>query len=182
MENRYIIEKNGKRRLAVEKQCEQCGKYFLVRKSWSNTQRYCSVSCKANASKKSVLVRCSYCGSMFEKLPSKLSSSRSGLYFCCREHKDLAQRLDFGCKEIMPSHYGTGNGEDRYRRDAFNKYEHKCAICGWDKDERILEVHHIDEDRSNNDLTNLIILCPICHRYLTLHIYTLEQLRENNQP
>lgn len=47
----------------------------------------------------------------------------------------------------------------------------------WREDERILEVHHIDENRSNNEITNLIILCPICHRYISLSIYTLSELK-----
>jgi len=52
---------------------------------------------------------------------------------------------------------------------------HKCAVCGWAEDERILEVHHKDEDRSNNALDNLIILCPTCHRKITLGYYKLTE-------
>ena len=70
------------------------------------------------------------------------------------------------------------NWEDssNYRRNAFNAYPHKCCICGWDEDERILEVHHLDENRNHNDISNLRILCPICHKKLTLHLYTYEEL------
>lgn len=68
-----------------------------------------------------------------------------------------------------------------YRRNAFLYYPHKCKICGWSKDERVLEVHHIDENRDNNDISNLVILCPTCHKYLTLHLYTLEQLLKQNE-
>lgn len=46
-------------------------------------------------------------------------------------------------------------------------------ICGWDEDTRILEVHHINSDRSNNDLSNLMILCPICHTKITLGYYKI---------
>jgi predicted HNH restriction endonuclease len=45
--------------------------------------------------------------------------------------------------------------------------------CGYDEDERILEVHHIDEDRNNNDIKNLCILCPNCHVKITYHFYEL---------
>ena len=116
------------------------------------------------------LVKCAYCQKDFYKIKSKLDNSKSGLYFCCREHKDLAQRIDFGLEEIWPEHY---NQLSSYRNNAFRNYEHKCAICGWDEDEDILEVHHIDENRENNELDNLIILCPICHRKLTNHKYKL---------
>jgi hypothetical protein len=39
------------------------------------------------------------------------------------------------------------------------EFNHRCAICGADKP----QVHHIDENPSNNDPTNLIPLCPNCH-------------------
>lgn len=39
----------------------------------------------------------------------------------------------------------------------------KCCCC----DERtILDVHHLDEDRANNSIDNLIFLCPTHHMYL----------------
>ena len=60
-----------------------------------------------------------------------------------------------------------------YRKLAFRNYEHKCAVCGYAEDADLLEVHHIDENRSNNKLSNLIILCPLCHRKLTSHKYIL---------
>jgi len=43
---------------------------------------------------------------------------------------------------------------------------HKCEMCSNDKwlDKPItLEVHHKDGDRTNNDLDNLMLLCPNCH-------------------
>ena len=37
-----------------------------------------------------------------------------------------------------------------------------CERCGYNKHE-ILQVHHNDKDRSNNDLDNLELICPNCH-------------------
>ena len=39
------------------------------------------------------------------------------------------------------------------------EYNHRCARCGTDRP----QLHHIDEDPSNNDKLNLIPLCPNCH-------------------
>jgi hypothetical protein len=39
------------------------------------------------------------------------------------------------------------------------EYSHRCAICGSDRP----HLHHIDEDPSNNDVMNLLPLCPNCH-------------------
>ena len=120
-------------------------------------------------------VVCAYCGKHFTLANSKLSGSKSGLYFCCREHKDLAQRIESGNQfDIMrPSHYGIDNASTNYRKIAFENYAHKCAICGWAEDEDILQVHHIDSNRKNAALNNLIILCPTCHWKLTTGKYKL---------
>jgi 5-methylcytosine-specific restriction endonuclease McrA len=39
-----------------------------------------------------------------------------------------------------------------------------CTNCGFNKWSQILQFHHIDKDRKNNSLQNLMILCPNCHR------------------
>ena len=62
-----------------------------------------------------------------------------------------------------------------YRKRAFAYLPHKCAVCSFDNDTRILEVHHKNSDRNNNRLSNLIILCPTCHRAITLGYYLLNE-------
>jgi 5-methylcytosine-specific restriction endonuclease McrA len=89
-------------------------------------------------------------------------NSKSGLFFCCRKHKDEAQRLG-GIKEIQPSHYGTASSISSYRERALRELPNECKNCGYKTYPEILEVNHIDCDRSNNDITNLEILCPTCH-------------------
>jgi len=44
-----------------------------------------------------------------------------------------------------------------------------CFICGT---EQSLIVHHIDENRSNNHPSNLVVLCRECH--IKIHKYTLK--------
>jgi ribosomal protein L34E len=39
----------------------------------------------------------------------------------------------------------------------------KCENCGYDEFPHILGVHHKDENRENNSIENLAVLCPICH-------------------
>jgi len=46
--------------------------------------------------------------------------------------------------------------------------EAKCEICGgthWLNREMPLEVHHIDGNNKNNNISNLIIICPNCHTF-----------------
>lgn len=51
-----------------------------------------------------------------------------------------------------------------YRTIALQHWDCKCAVCGFDK---VVAIHHIDLDHSNNTPTNLIPLCPnhheMCH-------------------
>lgn len=49
-----------------------------------------------------------------------------------------------------------------YRTTCFLYHEFKCVVCGEDK---ILEVHHFDEDKGNNEPENLVPLCPTHHQY-----------------
>ena len=54
----------------------------------------------------------------------------------------------------------------------------KCENCGleeWLGQPINLEVHHIDGDRLNNELNNLILLYPNCHSYT-------KNFRKNNKP
>ncbi|MGD8780720.1 MAG: HNH endonuclease signature motif containing protein [Ignavibacteria bacterium] len=47
----------------------------------------------------------------------------------------------------------------KIKSELLKEFNHKCAICGTDKP----HIHHIDENPSNNDINNLIPLCPNCH-------------------
>lgn len=43
----------------------------------------------------------------------------------------------------------------------------KCGISEWQGEEVILELDHIDSIHTNNELSNLQILCPNCHALVT---------------
>jgi predicted nucleic acid-binding Zn ribbon protein len=53
------------------------------------------------------------------------------------------------------------NGIGTYNANAFKHYGRICNRC---KTEENLLVHHIDEDRTNNSLDNLEVLCKRCHQ------------------
>ena len=147
-------------------------KYKNVRRD-TRPHHICPICQEEDRNKDKIIYVCDYCGKEFFIAPSKLTNTKSGLHFCSRECKDKAQCISSGNKfsAIKPAHYGTTKKD--YRKKAFREYEHKCAICGYNEDIDILEVHHIDENRQNNSLENLIILCPICHRKLTTHKYKI---------
>ena len=49
----------------------------------------------------------------------------------------------------------------------YNLLEYKCSLCGnegyWNNKPLVLQLDHIDGDRTNNEITNLRFLCPNCH-------------------
>ncbi len=65
------------------------------------------------------------------------------------------------------------------RRYMVESVDYKCQKCGWGKvnpysGRIVIEVHHIDGDKTNQVEDNLIVLCPNCHsltkNYRTLNL------------
>jgi hypothetical protein len=141
--------------------CEYCHQLFKASLKEVNrgNGRFCSISCSNRFRKRDPVpnVKCAQCKKPFYLNRSKQRNSKSGLFFCCRQHKDQAQRIG-GIKAIQPNHYGTG-----YRALAWSKLPNKCNRCNYNKYKKILQVHHIDHNHKNNKLSNLEILCPNCH-------------------
>jgi hypothetical protein len=154
----------------------ECGSIFKALKKEINRGygKFCNRKCSGvyngrvrkekNKTLKTPNVTCAFCSKDFYKSNSKLTAPKSGLHFCTRKCKDLAQRIG-GIKEIQPEHYGTRTSvlSKDYRPIAFEKYEPICMKCGYSKHPEILHVHHKDRDRANNSVDNLEILCPTCH-------------------
>ena len=150
----------------VRRTCETCGKPFNApkREVARGNGRFCSLRCSARRPRTNPEpnCRCALCGKLFYRAPSKLGKSNSGLRFCCREHKDAAQKIG-GIEAIQPPHYGTGKDSDAYRAVAFAHLPHRCVQCGYKRIPAVLHVHHKDGDKGNNDLSNLELRCPTCH-------------------
>ena len=55
------------------------------------------------------------------------------------------------------------SGRHSYITICFRRHPHKCCICG---EEKIVAVHHYDGNHDNNEISNLIPLCPTHHCYI----------------
>lgn len=155
-------------RIKATRTCETCSKQFDAHLSnvYKGKGRFCSVSCSSSRQRswtKQPNVKCSLCQKPFYKNKSKQAVSKSGHFFCCRAHRDAALKIG-GISEIQPFKYrGKTQPSYDYREFAFAHFDDKCNRCNYNAFTSILIVHHKDRDRSNNDLSNLEILCPNCH-------------------
>lgn len=155
---------DGKLRKLYWFDCLECYWPFLAPKYNGNKYRarkYCSQKCARLGGRNQIIMVCDLCKEEYKKKPSSFGNSKHGFYFCSRECKDKAQRLESNFPEIHPPHYGSGEGS--YREIAFRHYLPKCNRCGRSEYPGTLKVHHKDRDRTNNCLGNLEILCPNCH-------------------
>ena len=65
---------------------------------------------------------------------------------------------DHSCKNAYFVEHGTDLS--RLRDKVFDRDGGKCIDCGgW----RFLETHHINGERRDNRLDNLVLLCKKCH-------------------
>ena len=62
--------------------------------------------------------------------------------------------------EVYPQEFNNKLKEQIRKRD-----NHRCQECFRHQDElrKKLQVHHIDYNKKNNNLNNLISLCSVCH-------------------
>lgn len=66
-----------------------------------------------------------------------------------------------GGNQLLEKNHQYKDGIGCFRKIAFEYYDNKCNRCGKLND---LLVHHIDENRHNNKVENLEILCKKCHQ------------------
>lgn len=73
--------------------------------------------------------------------------------------------------------YGFGLNKDIHYREKVIFYSPdgklRCARCGKLIEQGKIDIHHVDEDRKNNSLSNLEPLCNVCHR-----VYHLKKFKQ----
>ena len=86
---------------------------------------------------------------------------------CQREMPIHAKGLCNGCYNFVFQLKGAKawNYKKWYNLDIedYKKITEKCVVCGFDK---VVDIHHLDENHKNNSEGNLIGLCPNHHKML----------------
>jgi len=143
--------------------CKICGKEFNIKPGKVLSHgNCCSRACvKIDNKRKGKNFNCATCGKEFYRAPSRIVGNKTGMFFCSK--KCQAAKLNTGGENHPKAGYG---GKCTYRKRALEAYGSVCAKCGYSKYEIVLDVHHIDKDRKNNKVDNLVVLCPTCHMEL----------------
>lgn len=179
-------EKARVNRNKVQKICANCGRSFMGYAKYNH--KYCSVACSLKHSKIVKKLQCIDCGAEFQFIgrTTKLRcdtcwhKNRSNSVMQSRKRKDNTVRIGVGSGHAQhPKHINNNiqnikSDVKNYRRLVITG-EDSCAICGYNKFQQALQVHHKDMNRTNNSKDNLIILCSNCHT--VLHKYIIKKLK-----
>jgi len=141
--------------------CKICFKELYVKPSHQKRGygKYCSKKCQFEGQRKGKYVVCEICGTKTWRAPRALKLSQSNKFFCCKSCQTIWRNKRY----IGPLHANWQGGESTYKRIMKeSKIKPKCKNCGI-TDKRVLVIHHIDKNRKNNDISNLIWLCLNCH-------------------
>ena len=169
----------GRNIRCVDTICDGCHVVFqrdsreFNRSVKNKTKQYCSRTCFQASNCHQVNVQCANCNTSVMRKRSDVKKSKNS--FCSRSCSiSYSNKSRVG--ELHPS-YKEVPGAYNYRERALDFYGAFCAICGYDT-KAALHVHHIDENRNNNLLANLIVLCPTHH--VEVHL-GLSKLPSNNK-
>lgn len=159
--------------------CKFCGKECKNENSLRNHERLCKSNPnrqtttfanlnKANEYKKT----CIHCGKKFsigniekhEKACSNNPANQKECPVCGTKHSKKGATCSYSCANKL-FRTGENNGNwnpDSYRTTCFAHHKKECVVCG---ESKIVEVHHMNEDKSDNRPENLVPLCPTHHQY-----------------
>lgn len=147
--------------------CSYCGNEKKKRRSFLQRyeKSYCSQKCQNEAKKTGRYVECRFCKKRVWRTESQLKKSRN--VFC---NRSCATSYNNAKHKKGKNHPNYIDGMSRYRINALSFYGKKCSNTNCDITkakieikEEMLDVHHKDGNRENNDIDNLEVLCIWCH-------------------
>ena len=114
-----------------------------------NGEVFCSMICYGIACRKEI--PCLVCEKLILAGLHKKTCSRS----CANIHRE-------GIKYKIGSPRDKVKSQRALKLRLLEERGRKCEKCNYDK-YQILEVHHKNRNRGNNELKNLELICPNCH-------------------
>lgn len=142
--------------------CLECGHF-------TKNPKFCSSSCAAKYNNREYpkrKVQKSYCKNCGAELNGKKVRNKFCSTECHIQYKNKVYIKKWIGGEVSGGHPSKMSAY--VRNYLIDKASGKCERCGWNEvnpyiGRSLLEIHHLDGDRSNNTLENLVVLCPNCH-------------------
>lgn len=162
--------------MPIVRNCAVCKKEFKTKPFFikNGGGKYCSSACQYVGMKKGKMVICDTCGKETYKTPKALRISKSKKFFCSKSCQTTWRNREF----IGPKHANFKTDRASYQSVLpRNNVPKICRLCQT-IDARVLAVHHLDQNRNNNDISNLVWLCHNCHHLVHRYKGEKEKLME----
>lgn len=134
--------------------CKTCGKEFFVPQyaiNYRPTIKYCSTNCYHSATRKQPTIRnCLYCGTEFIVQTKHKDKKFCNTKCACAYKSAQSRKPTLGANGYKYVWFSDGSGEREHRFIMEQTIGRKL-----NRDEI---VHHLDGNRSNNDISNLVIM------------------------
>lgn len=134
----------------------------LVKLGFSTKGQYIPIVKKFLVDNEIDISHFTYNGKPKTKLKIKNCLNCGKIFYTEQRHNKEQQTCSKGCSN---TYFRTTDKISlaNYRKNALEFKSHKCEICNYNENVAALVVHHIDRDRNNNSLDNLLVLCANCH-------------------
>ncbi len=139
------------RKPAITNTCQQCGKEFVAT-DHRRRAKFCSRKCVGASTKTGEVRCCAECGASFY-IQGALTRVPTRGKFCSNDCRITA----WNRASLAAERPGS------YQQNGWKVYQRKCADCGYDEHPEIVLLHHIDGNRKNGAISNLVPLCQNCH-------------------
>lgn len=164
------------------KLCPMCGKHFSYEISRGTDKTYCGKTCSINARKQhlKVIRDTQQKSCKTEGCNGQATRIKSGLCECCYGRVRRNGNTDAPVyphwwiangyiKVLEPSHpladsYGTVYAHRKVVYDSVGGSPQTCVWCGQQVSWKDLVIDHLNEDKKDNRLDNLVVSCNTCNR------------------
>lgn len=159
----------------IKQNCKTCNKEFMARESEykKGFGKFCSRKCfQISLLSERILVKCNSCGVEFHSLPNlkrKYCSKKCYGVHLSKIKREYRKREHSSCRKIDKSGYVLIYDRNNFMSDVSGYVrEHRLVMSKHIG--RLLKanevVHHIDGNKSNNNIDNLVLLTKSSHQSL----------------